>query len=160
MGATPKAPEEPLAKRLATSVRYTIRTAKLVYRVSPKLATAYVSLTLGASGLPLAVAWIGKKLVDAVVAHDEHTATKWVGAELAVVASLALVMRGSDRASPIPSPYPPPPSPVPLSPNMQLPSRRQASMALRSASRRRSSAQHAGCPSCHRLNSASTSRRI
>jgi len=95
MGATPKAPEEPLAKRLATSVRYTIRTAKLVYRVSPKLATAYVSLTLGASGLPLAVAWIGKKLVDAVVAHDEHTATKWVGAELAVVASLALVMRGS-----------------------------------------------------------------
>ena len=95
MGATPKAPEEPLAKRLATSVRYTIRTAKLVYRVSPKLATAYVSLTLGASGLPLAVAWIGKKLVDAVVAHDEQPATTWVGAELAVVASLALVMRGS-----------------------------------------------------------------
>ncbi len=85
----------PLTTRLATSARYTVRTAKLVYRVSPKLAATYVALTLGGSGLPLAVAWIGKKLVDAVVARDGRTASIWVGAELVVIATLALVTRGS-----------------------------------------------------------------
>lgn len=81
--------------RLRTSARYTLRTAKLVAQVSPALATTFVALTLFGSGLPLLVAWFGKKLVDAVVAKDVPTATKWVIAEAAVVVTLALVTRGS-----------------------------------------------------------------
>lgn len=90
-----KAPDEPLAKRLRKSFDYTVRTARLVAEVSPALSFGFVALTLAAAGLPLAVAYFGKHLVDAVVAKDVRAATTWVLAEALVVVALALVQRGS-----------------------------------------------------------------
>lgn len=90
--------ERPLGERLRESARYTVRTARLVFRSAPRLASAFVALTLAASALPLAVAFIGKRLVDAVVAKHEHEALAWVAAELAVVVTLALVTRGAQLA--------------------------------------------------------------
>lgn len=90
--------ERPLTERLRESARYTVRTARLVFRSAPRLASAFVGLTLAASALPLAVAFIGKRLVDAVVAKHEREALAWVAAELAVVVTLALVTRGAQLA--------------------------------------------------------------
>ncbi|MFO0641746.1 MAG: ABC transporter ATP-binding protein [Polyangiaceae bacterium] len=90
--------ERPLGERLRESARYTVRTARLVFRSAPRLASAFVALTLAASALPLAVAFIGKRLVDAVVAKHEREALAWVAAELAVVVTLALVTRGAQLA--------------------------------------------------------------
>jgi ABC-type siderophore export system fused ATPase/permease subunit len=90
--------ERPLGERLRESARYTVRTARLVFRSAPRLASAFVALTLAASALPLAVAFIGKRLVDAVVAKHEREALAWVAAELAVVVTLALVSRGAQLA--------------------------------------------------------------
>jgi ATP-binding cassette subfamily B protein len=90
--------ERPLTERLRESARHTVRTARLVFRSAPRLASAFVVLTLAGSALPLAVAFIGKRLVDAVVAKNEREATAWVLAELGVVVALALVTRGAQLA--------------------------------------------------------------
>lgn len=90
--------ERPLTERLRESARHTVRTARLVFRSAPRLASAFVALTLAASALPLAVAFIGKRLVDAVVAKHEREALAWVAAELGVVVALALVTRGAQLA--------------------------------------------------------------
>jgi ATP-binding cassette subfamily B protein len=85
----------PLRARLAESTRYALKTAALVYRASPRLSFVYVAFVLLGSGLPLGVAWIGKRLVDAVVAKNEALAMRWVLVELALVVGLMLVQRGS-----------------------------------------------------------------
>jgi ATP-binding cassette subfamily B protein len=51
-------------------------------------------LTLVGGLVPLGVAYAGKRIVDAVVAHSRHDTIQWVLVELALVASLALVQRG------------------------------------------------------------------
>ena len=84
-----------LRARLAESTRYALKTAALVYRASPRLSFVYVLLVLLGSALPLGVAWIGKRLVDAVVAKSEALAMRWVLVELGLVVALMLVQRGS-----------------------------------------------------------------
>ncbi|XXY68293.1 ABC transporter ATP-binding protein [Sorangium sp. So ce291] len=44
--------------------------------------------------LPLGVAYVGKTIMDAVVARDQRAALVWVAVELGLVAALALVQRG------------------------------------------------------------------
>lgn len=85
----------PLRARLGESARYALKTAALVYRASPRLSFVYVLLVLLGSALPLGVAWIGKRLVDAVVAKSEALAVRWVLVELGLVVALMLVQRGS-----------------------------------------------------------------
>ena len=46
--------------------------------------------------LPLAIAWVGKRIIDSAVAHDPHATVRNVVFELVVVASLALVSQGRD----------------------------------------------------------------
>lgn len=91
----PAPPPGPLRVRLAESARYAWRTARLVHRSSPRLARGYLALVLLGSALPLGIAWVGKQLVDAVVARSEGLALRWVLVELALVVLTALASRGA-----------------------------------------------------------------
>ena len=47
-----------------------------------------------ASGLPVAIAWAGKRIVDAVVVHARDEALRWVAVELGLVVLQATARRG------------------------------------------------------------------
>jgi ATP-binding cassette subfamily B protein len=69
-------------------------TLAMVWKSSPRTATAMALLTLGAAVLPLAAAVVGKGIIDAVVAKDPDATLRWVLAELGIVVGLALSERG------------------------------------------------------------------
>ena len=52
------------------------------------------ALTLLGSALPPSIAWVGKALVDSVVAHDHARAERWVAVELVLVTVTLLASRG------------------------------------------------------------------
>jgi ATP-binding cassette subfamily B protein len=70
------------------------RTLGLVFRASPGATFALGTLTVGIALLPLAIAYAGKEIVDAVVSHDAAATRMWVLIELAIVAAQVLVQRG------------------------------------------------------------------
>src|SRR5262245_64565250 len=81
--------------------RYGGRAVGLVWTTSRRLTLALVALSLLAGALPAAVAWVGKRIVDAVVlaarsglAPDREAALAFVALELAVVVILAAAQRG------------------------------------------------------------------
>ncbi len=84
--------------------RYSRRAVELVWSTSRRLTVAFAVLTLLAGVLPAAVAWVGKLIVDAVVAAMAvHEATgetqldailRYVGVEALLVALLAATQRG------------------------------------------------------------------
>jgi ATP-binding cassette, subfamily B, bacterial len=80
--------------RLRESFAHTPRTLKLVFRSSPLGATALLALTLLAALGPIAIAWVGKAIVDAVVARSTDRALRWVLVELGLVAFMTAVSRG------------------------------------------------------------------
>ena len=80
--------------RLRDSFAHTPRTLKLVFRSSPRGSLLLAVLTLAAALLPLAVAYAGKKIMDAVVAGSRDETLRWVLIELGVVCLQALTMRG------------------------------------------------------------------
>ncbi|WP_437966467.1 ABC transporter ATP-binding protein [Sorangium sp. So ce260] len=80
--------------RLRDSFAYTPRTLTLVWRSSKAATLALAALTLAAAVLPLGVAYVGKAIMDAVVARDERATLVWVSVELGLVAALALAQRG------------------------------------------------------------------
>jgi len=80
--------------RLRGSFAYTPRTVALVWRSSRGATIALGGLTLVAAVLPLAVAYAGKAIVDAVVARSADRALRWVLLELGLIAALALTQRG------------------------------------------------------------------
>jgi ATP-binding cassette subfamily B protein len=65
----------------------------LATRASPAGLATIFALTLVAAVLPLAVAYVGKLIVDAVVAQDVAAATRNVALELGLVAGQAFVQR-------------------------------------------------------------------
>src|SRR5450432_39696 len=69
-------------------------TLALVWSSSKPLTLALGALTALASIVPLGVAWGGKRIVDAVVAHDAHAAVRWVTFELVAVILQASSTRG------------------------------------------------------------------
>ncbi|MHB8879472.1 MAG: ABC transporter ATP-binding protein, partial [Myxococcaceae bacterium] len=73
---------------------HTPGTLRLVWRSSPGLTVALAALTLAAALLPLGVAYAGKAIVDAVVAHSREATLRWVLVELALAVGLALAARG------------------------------------------------------------------
>ncbi len=79
---------------LRGSFAHTPRTLGLVWRASQRGTTGIALLTLVNAVLPLGVAYVGKRLVDAVVAHDRLGALRWVAVELALVAGLAGASQG------------------------------------------------------------------
>jgi ABC-type multidrug transport system fused ATPase/permease subunit len=81
--------------------RYGGRAVGLVWSTSARLTLALVGLSLLGGLLPAAIAWVGKLIVDAVVAAarsglaaDRDSAFLYVGAELALVVLLAACQRG------------------------------------------------------------------
>jgi ABC-type multidrug transport system fused ATPase/permease subunit len=81
--------------------RYGGRAVALVWTTSRRLTAALVVLSLLAGLLPAAIAWVGKLIVDAVVAAarsglaaDGDAALLWVGSELALVVLMAACQRG------------------------------------------------------------------
>ncbi len=87
-----------MAKRLSLSTlresfSYTPQTLALAWQTAPHLSFALASLTLINALTPLAVAYVGKLIIDAVVAGDTAAAPRWVLAELGIVAIQALGQR-------------------------------------------------------------------
>jgi len=79
---------------LRGSFEHTPRTLGLVWQSSKGGTIAIGALTLVSALLPLAIAYAGKRIVDAVVAHDGAVTLRWVGLELALVAALAGASQG------------------------------------------------------------------
>jgi ATP-binding cassette subfamily B protein len=69
-------------------------TLRLVWRSSPPQTTALAVFTLVAGLIPLGIAYVGKRIVDGVVAHSRQETLRWVLVELALVVGLAGVTRG------------------------------------------------------------------
>lgn len=67
----------------------------LVWRCSPSATLGLLGLTLLGVVLPLGIAYVGKSLVDAVVAHDQKRALLLVGVELALVVMQTSMQRVS-----------------------------------------------------------------
>ncbi|HJZ86598.1 MAG TPA: ABC transporter ATP-binding protein [Polyangia bacterium] len=69
------------------------RTLRLVWRSSRAGTVGIALLTLVGAVMPIGVAWVGKAIVDAVVARDRSAALHWVLVELGLVAAQALTLR-------------------------------------------------------------------
>jgi ATP-binding cassette subfamily B protein len=86
-------PQAPLAQ-LRESLGHVRMTLALVWRASRAMTLALGAMTLGGGLLPLGVAYAGKRIVDAVLAHSLAATRTWVAVELALVIGLAVVQRG------------------------------------------------------------------
>jgi ATP-binding cassette subfamily B protein len=64
----PQPPAPPLRARIAASAAHSARALGLVWRSSPGGVVALAAFTLAAAALPPFVAWVGKLIIDAVVA--------------------------------------------------------------------------------------------
>jgi ATP-binding cassette subfamily B protein len=97
--ATPPAAPGSLAGILGV-FGYSRRALDLVWSTSPALTVAIALLTLIAGTLPAAVAWVGARIVDAVVfaindpGHDVQPALLYVAIEAVIVAAIAAAQRG------------------------------------------------------------------
>lgn len=67
----------------------------MAWRAAPRLAALWIGLLALAALLPIAIAWVGKAIVDAVLAADASATLGWVVAELALVAASGAIQRGS-----------------------------------------------------------------
>jgi ATP-binding cassette, subfamily B, bacterial len=83
-----------LFEQLRESLAHTRMTLRLVWRSSRPMTLALAGLTLVGALVPLGVAYAGKRIVDAVVAHSRTGTLHWVLVELCVVAAQASAQRG------------------------------------------------------------------
>jgi ATP-binding cassette subfamily B protein len=86
-------PLPPLGVRLRASLLRSRETLALVWRSSRAGTLGIAALTVIAAAMPPLVAYVGKLIVDAVVARDGGRALRMVVCELAVVAAMAVVER-------------------------------------------------------------------
>lgn len=86
-------PYKPAVQRLRESFAEVPRTLALVYRTAPRGTRWLALVTLAGALLPLAVAYVGKRIVDAVDAGETEDALRFVLVELVVVSLVALVTR-------------------------------------------------------------------
>jgi ATP-binding cassette, subfamily B, bacterial len=90
----PNGQKPPWFISLRSSFEHTPRTLGLVWRSSAPGTVVFGVLTLAAALIPLAIAWAGKQIIDAVVRHSASATLQWVLVELALVAGLALAAQG------------------------------------------------------------------
>ncbi len=83
-----------IALAFRESLSYGRRALDVVWRSSPRLTLALGLLTLFASGVPPAIAWAGKGIVDSVVAGSRDQTIRWVAVELGLVVLQATLTRG------------------------------------------------------------------
>lgn len=107
-GDTPGATAESagLVGRAVEVVRITARAAGLVWRTSPGLTVALAALTLVGGLIPAGVAWVGRHIVDGVLAAaesglaaDRQAALMWVALEGGLVLGLAATRRAIDASN-------------------------------------------------------------
>ena len=67
----------------------------MAWRSTPATASAWIGVLGLTAILPVAVAWVGKAIVDAVVAHDTRLALTWVVIEMLLIASIGAGQRGA-----------------------------------------------------------------
>ena len=80
--------------QLRESVAHIRMTLRLVWRSSRAQTIALGALTLVGALVPLGVAYVGKRIVDAAVARSPRGALHWVLVELVLVTALASAQRG------------------------------------------------------------------
>ncbi len=100
----PPPPTESVTQGFFGVFRYSRRALELVWSTNRGLTFALAFLTLAAGLLPAAIAWVGAKIIDAVVAATAvHAETgelalrdvyTWVAIEAGIVAALAFSQRG------------------------------------------------------------------
>jgi ATP-binding cassette subfamily B protein len=78
---------------LRESFAHVPRTLRLVWKSAPGGTFMLAIFTLLSAILPVAMTWVGKQVVDGVVAQDGPRTRMWVIAELILVAGLALISR-------------------------------------------------------------------
>jgi ATP-binding cassette, subfamily B, bacterial len=86
------------ALRFAAVFRYTPRALGLVWETSRPLTLALLGLTLLGGLLPASIAWVGKHIIDGVVAAaaggSSNDALRWVAVEAGLVFAMGAVQRG------------------------------------------------------------------
>ena len=82
-----------LVQSLRASFQYSLPSLKLAWRSSKKLCLAVALLTVITSALPLLIAYIGKIIIDAIVANAVSVSLVWVGIEAIVVIIQTGVLR-------------------------------------------------------------------
>lgn len=82
-----------LGERLRGSFEHVPNAFALLFRTAKLSTIALFVLTIFAAILPLAVAYVGKAIVDAVQARSRDLTLQWVLVELGLVTALALVER-------------------------------------------------------------------
>jgi ATP-binding cassette subfamily B protein len=90
---TPSKPPVKLQERLSGSFSETPKTLRLVWETSPGATLLLALLTLLAAVTPLSIAYVGKHLIDAVVAGDRELVLRFVLFELGLVTVQALLQR-------------------------------------------------------------------
>jgi ATP-binding cassette, subfamily B, bacterial len=78
---------------LYASFRHTRATVALVWKSSPRLTLLLGALTLLGAAAPLAIAFVGKAIVDAAVARHRDSTLHWVLVELGLVVAQAALIR-------------------------------------------------------------------
>lgn len=71
------------------------RAARMAYASAPRRVSMLVGLTLFQAAVPPSIAWVGKLLVDAVVAGARADVQRWLAVELALVAALFIMQRAA-----------------------------------------------------------------
>lgn len=67
----------------------------MAWRSAPGTAAAWIAMIFVSAVLPIAIVWVGKTIVDYVLARDPQRALMWVALELLLVALVAAAQRGA-----------------------------------------------------------------
>ena len=76
------------------SFAYTPRAMRMVWKSSPRGSILLGILTLAAAVVPLGIAWVGKAIIDAVVAGSAAVTARYVFVELGLIVVQAAIQRG------------------------------------------------------------------
>lgn len=80
-------------EKLRSYFTYTGKGLALAWHASPTLGVIILFLTVVSASLPPAMAYIGKLIIDSVVAHDVARSVRFVVGEFALIAGITLVQR-------------------------------------------------------------------
>ena len=80
-------------KTLKSSFVHTPRSLKLAWKSSPRISIAIGILTLISAVLPLSIAYVGKLIIDNIVAKSHDLTINWVLTEFGLIALQAMVQR-------------------------------------------------------------------
>jgi ATP-binding cassette, subfamily B, bacterial len=87
-------------RKLLAPYAYTRRAMALVWETSPRLMIVFAVLTVAAGSLPAAIAYVGKLIVDAVVAASrtgDPDAQRWALTAVAIEAALVIAMAAMQK---------------------------------------------------------------